>query len=165
MDMNINILSNSEVQTLNEIIENAQNIVICCHKSPDGDALGSSLGWANFLSSCGKASTIVAPDAYPDFLQWMPGANSIVRYDKHTEQATTLLQNADLMFCLDFNGSDRVDEMKDALDASPAKKVMIDHHLNPQDFCHTIVSHPEMCATSEVLCHLMEQMGIMDKML
>ena len=76
MDMNINILSNSEVQTLNEIIENAQNIVICCHKSPDGDALGSSLGWANFLSSCGKASTIVAPDAYPDFLQWMPGANT-----------------------------------------------------------------------------------------
>ena len=56
MDMNINILSNSEVQTLNEIIENAQNIVICCHKSPDGDALGSSLGWANFLSSCGKES-------------------------------------------------------------------------------------------------------------
>ena len=98
MDMNINILSNSEVQTLNEIIENAQNIVICCHKSPDGDALGSSLGWANFLSSCGKASTIVAPDAYPDFLQWMPGANSIVRYDKHTEQATIAVSSCKVIY-------------------------------------------------------------------
>ena len=72
MDMNINILSDSEVQTLNEIIENAQNIVICCHKSPDGDALGSSLGWANFLTVCGKSPTIVVPDAYPDFLQCIP---------------------------------------------------------------------------------------------
>ena len=91
MDMNINILSNSEVQTLNEIIENAQNIVICCHKSPDGDALGSSLGWANFLSSCGKASTIVAPDAYPDFLQWMPGRTVLC--------ATTNIQNKPPLYC------------------------------------------------------------------
>lgn len=164
MDMNINILSNSEVQTLNEIIENAQNIVICCHKSPDGDALGSSLGWANFLSSCGKASTIVAPDAYPDFLQWMPGANSIVRYDKHTEQATTLLQNADLVFCLDFNGSDRVDEMKDALDASPAKKVMIDHHLNPRMETILTVSHPNMSSTSELVFRIIWQLGKFEEM-
>ena len=164
MDMNINILSNSEVQTLNEIIENAQNIVICCHKSPDGDALGSSLGWANFLSSCGKASTIVAPDAYPDFLQWMPGANSIVRYDKHTEQATTLLQNADLVFCLDFNGSDRVDEMKDALDASPAKKVMIDHHLNPRMETVLTVSHPNMSSTSELVFRIIWQLGKFEEM-
>lgn len=65
MDMNINILSDSEVQTLNEIIENAQNIVICCHKSPDGDALGSSLGWANFLTVCGKSPTTLCPTPIP----------------------------------------------------------------------------------------------------
>lgn len=164
MDMNINILSDSEVQTLNEIIENAQNIVICCHKSPDGDALGSSLGWANFLTVCGKSPTIVVPDAYPDFLQWMPGANSIVRYDKHTEQATTLLQNADLVFCLDFNGSDRVDEMKDALEASPAKKVMIDHHLDPKMQTVLTVSHPNMSSTSELVFRIIWQLGKFDDM-
>ena len=158
MDMNINILSDSEVQTLNEIIENAQNIVICCHKSPDGDALGSSLGWANFLTVCGKSPTIVVPDAYPDFLQWMPGANAIVRYDKHTDQATTLLQNADLVFCLDFNGSDRVDEMKDALEASPAKKVMIDHHLDPKMQTVLTVSHPNMSSTSELVFRIIWQL-------
>ena len=164
MDMNINILSDSEVQTLNEIIENAQNIVICCHKSPDGDALGSSLGWANFLTVCGKSPTIVVPDAYPDFLQWMPGANAIVRYDKHTEQATTLLQNADLVFCLDFNGSDRVDEMKDALEASPAKKVMIDHHLDPKMQTVLTVSHPNMSSTSELVFRIIWQLGKFDDM-
>ena len=164
MDMNINILSDSEVQTLNEIIENAQNIVICCHKSPDGDALGSSLGWANFLTVCGKSPTIVVPDAYPDFLQWMPGANAIVRYDKHTEQATTLLQNADLVFCLDFNGSDRVDEMKDALEASPAKKVMIDHHLDPKMQTVLTVSHPNMSSTSELVFRIIWQLGKFDEM-
>ena len=164
MDMNINILSDSEVQTLNEIIENAQNIVICCHKSPDGDALGSSLGWANFLTVCGKSPTIVVPDAYPDFLQWMPGANAIVRYDKHTEQATALLQNADLVFCLDFNGSDRVDEMKDALEASPAKKVMIDHHLDPKMQTVLTVSHPNMSSTSELVFRIIWQLGKFDDM-
>ena len=164
MDMNINILSDSEVQTLNEIIENAQNIVICCHKSPDGDALGSSLGWAGFLTVCGKSPTIVVPDAYPDFLQWMPGANAIVRYDKHTEQATALLQNADLVFCLDFNGSDRVDEMKDALEASPAKKVMIDHHLDPKMQTVLTVSHPNMSSTSELVFRIIWQLGKFDEM-
>ena len=164
MDMNINILSDSEVQTLNETIEIAQNIVICCHKSPDGDALGSSLGWANFLTVCGKSPTIVVPDAYPDFLQWMPGANAIVRYDKHTEQATTLLQNADLVFCLDFNGSDRVDEMKDALEASPAKKVMIDHHLDPKMQTVLTVSHPNMSSTSELVFRIIWQLGKFDDM-
>ena len=136
MDMNINILSDSEVLTLNEIIENAQNIVICCHKSPDGDALGSSLGWANFLTVCGKSPTIVVPDAYPDFLQWMPGANA----------------------------SDRVDEMKDALEASPAKKVMIDHHLDPKMQTVLTVSHPNMSSTSELVFRIIWQLGKFDEM-
>jgi len=94
----------------------------------------------------------------------MPGANAIVRYDKHTEQATALLQNADLVFCLDFNGSDRVDEMKDALDASPAKKVMIDHHLDPKMQTVLTVSHPNMSSTSELVFRIIWQLGKFDEM-
>lgn len=157
--MNINILSASEADTLKEIINNAQNIVICCHKSPDGDALGSSLGWANFLLTNGKQSTIIVPDAYPDFLQWMPGVNNIVRFDKHTEKATELLYGADLIFCLDFNSSSRVDEMQSALDGSQAKKVMIDHHLDPKMETVLTVSHPDMSSTSELVFRIIWQLG------
>ena len=157
--MNINILSASEADTLRELINNAQNIVICCHKSPDGDALGSSLGWANFLLANGKQSTIIVPDAYPDFLQWMPGANNIVRFDKHTEKATGLLHDADLIFCLDFNSSSRVDEMQNALDGSQAKKVMIDHHLDPKMDTVLTVSHPDMSSTSELVFRIIWQLG------
>ena len=70
--MNLDILSQEDLHTLRSTIEASQNIVICCHKSPDGDAIGSSLAWANYLKSKGKAATVTIPDACPDFLQWLP---------------------------------------------------------------------------------------------
>lgn len=162
--MNIEILSNEELHALTEAINNASNIVICCHKSPDGDALGSSLGWAEVLRLCGKSANIIVPDAYPDFLQWLPGTERIVRYDKHTDKASAMLQDADLVFCLDFNSVDRVDEMKDALAASPAKKIMIDHHLDPQMDTILTVSHPQMSSTSELVFRIIWQMGKFEEM-
>ena len=132
MNMNIELLTEAEIATLRENITNANRIVICCHKSPDGDALGSSLAWAEYLRTQGKDPEIIVPDAYPDFLQWLPGSERIIRYDKHAaDKADALLKEAELIFCLDFNGTDRVDEMRDALEQSPASKIMIDHHLDP----------------------------------
>lgn len=162
--MNIDILSQEELQKLNETIDSAEHIVICCHKSPDGDALGSSLAWAEQLLSRGKTADIVVPDAFPDFLQWLPGTERIVRYDKHPEKAGELLSHADLIFCLDFNGSNRVDEMKDALEQSPARKVMIDHHLDPSMDTVLTVSHPNMSSTSELVFRIIWQMGSFEEM-
>ena len=80
--MNINILSDQQVETLRSAISQAGNIVICVHKSPDGDAIGSALGWAEFLRTMGKNPMITAPDAFPDFLKWLPFSDRVVRYDK-----------------------------------------------------------------------------------
>ena len=162
--MNIDILSQEELNRLNETIDSAEHIVICCHKSPDGDALGSSLGWAELLVSIGKTPNIVVPDAFPDFLQWLPGTERIVRYDKHPDKATELLNAADLIFCLDFNGADRVDEMKDALEQTTARKVMIDHHLDPSMDTVLTVSHPDMSSTSELVFRIIWQMGRFEAM-
>ena len=79
--MNINLLTETELTSLQQLIADANNIIVCCHKSPDGDAIGSSLGWAEYLRTLGKNPTVVVPDAYPDFLQWLPGTEKIVRYD------------------------------------------------------------------------------------
>ena len=129
--MDINLLTEQEAATLREMIAASQRIVICCHKSPDGDAIGSSLGWYWYLCSLGKEAQICVPDAMPDFLTWLPECHKVVRYDKHPEQVQQTFDEADLVFCLDFSRSDRVDEMEGVLTSTKAKMVVIDHHLAP----------------------------------
>ena len=163
--MKIELLSEAEIATLKENIDNSNRIVICCHKSPDGDALGSSLAWAEYLRTQGKEPDIIVPDAYPDFLQWLPGTERIIRYDKHAaDKADEMLQKADLIFCLDFNGTNRVDEMKYALEQSPAHKIMIDHHLEPSMDTVLTVSHPQMSNTSELVFRIIWQLGGFEEM-
>lgn len=163
--MKIELLSEAEIATLKENIDNSNRIVICCHKSPDGDALGSSLAWAEYLRTQGKEADIIVPDAYPDFLQWLPGSDRIIRYDKHAaDKADEMLQKADLIFCLDFNGTNRVDEMKYALEQSPAHKIMIDHHLDPSMDTVLTVSHPQMSSTSELVFRIIWQLGGFEEM-
>lgn len=149
---------------MREVIAASLNIVVTCHKSPDGDALGSSLAWAEYLRNEGKEPVVIVPDAYPDFLQWMPNTEKIIRYDKHPEKCDLLLKMADLIFCMDFNESGRTDNMQAAFDASQAKKVMIDHHLKPQIDTVLTISHPESSSTSELVFRIVWQLGAFEQM-
>ena len=162
--MNLEILSETEQNLLSQLIESAQHIVICCHKSPDGDAIGSSLAWAEYLRDRKKEPQIIIPDAFPDFLKWLPGIERIMRYDKHKEEADKIFAEADLIFCLDFNASTRVDDMQTALDASPAQKVMMDHHLNPTMDTALTISHTDMSSTCEIVFRVVWQLGGFDMM-
>lgn len=157
--MNINLLTEQEADRLRTYIDTSDKIVLCCHRSPDGDALGSVLGWADYLSSLGKLPIIIIPDAYPDFLAWLPGTERIVRYDKHKEWADELLADAQLTFCLDFNTPSRTDGMATTLVASQAKKIMIDHHLAPDMDTVMCISRPDACSTCELVFSLIWQLG------
>ena len=154
------ILTERQADLLKKLINESDTIVCTCHQSPDGDALGSCMGWADYLHQVyGKEVQIFVPDQFPDYLQWMPNSEKIIRYDKHREGCDWTLQHADLVFCLDFNTTSRVDEMKAALDASPAKKVLIDHHLGPDVQTVLTVSKPEASSTCELVFRLVWQLG------
>ena len=84
--MNLNILSDDQLAQLSQLISGAQNIIITCHTNADGDAIGSSLGWAEYLTAQGKDVTVIVPDQFPDFLMWMPNTEKIIRYDKHKDK-------------------------------------------------------------------------------
>ena len=157
--MNINILDNDQLALMDQLISDANTVLVVCHKSPDGDAIGSSLGWAEFMRLRGKDVTVIVPDQYPDFLKWLPNTDKIVRYDKHTDKCEMLFKIADLVFCLDFNTPSRVDEMQHALVNSPAKKVLIDHHLKPDVPADLVVSQPEASSTCELVFRIVWQMG------
>ena len=162
--MDINILTEEQVALMSHLISEASTILITCHKSPDGDAMGSSLGWAEYLRSLGKEAIVIVPDQYPNFLSWLPNTEKIVRYDKHKDKCNMLFKIADLVFCLDYNTPSRVEEMEQALVASPAPRVLIDHHLNPDVPAVLTISHPEASSTSELIFRIVWQLGAFNQM-
>ena len=158
------IMTERECSQLHSLINNAETIVLCCHVNADGDALGSMLGWTEVLKEMGKEPLMVAPDQYPDYLQWLPNTEKIVRYDKRKDYVDTVLKIADLVFCLDFNTLSRTDTMAEAIEKSPAQKVLIDHHLDPGVDAVLTISHPEMSSTSELVFRIVWQMGLFERM-
>ena len=157
--MNIDIIPQDQLARLSQLISDAETILITSHKSPDGDAIGSSLGLADYLRHLGKEPVVIVPDQYPDFLMWLPNTEKIIRYDKQRDKADLLFKIADLVFCLDYNAPSRVDEMEQSLVSSPATRVLIDHHLNPDVAADLIISEPEASSTCELVFRLVWQMG------
>lgn len=152
------IIDEKAVGRIRDLLIRSERVVITCHLTPDGDAIGSSLGLFHTLCAIGKNVNVVTPDMVPKSLLFLPGAKDAVAFTRHEEFATRLLADADLIFCLDFNESRRVDRMENALLDAKAPKVLIDHHLNPGDFADVTISHPESSSTSmlvfRVLCRL-----------
>lgn len=165
------ILDNEQFSLLQSRLSEARKVVCVCHVNPDGDALGSTLALAAWMKQMGKECQVVVPNRFPDFLRWMPGVHEIVRHDKHPETARNLLREADFIWVCDMSQSSRALEMEDVLNecASRDEKslfmVLVDHHLSPQEgFCHLQISYPEMCATCEVVCHLLWQWGRLEQL-
>lgn len=156
------VILQANIDKVETYFERAGKLVIVTHVSPDGDALGSSLGLYHFLSSQGKTVNVIVPNAFPDFLRWMPGAKDIIRYDKYAEFADKLIGEADVICCLDFNALSRIDKMSKVVDEAPGRKVMVDHHLDPEPFCNVTISHPEISSTSELVFRLICRMGCFD---
>ena len=162
--MNINILSEAELKQLRSIIAAAADIVIIGHVNPDGDAIGSTLAWTNYLQSEGKSVSLIVPDKYPDFLNWLPNTDKILRHDKHPEKTELLVATADLIFCLDLNTLSRTEALADHIASAKAAKVLIDHHPNPDDLFNLTISHPEMSSTSELVFRLVWQLGAFERL-
>lgn len=159
------IITREELDRLESLIRASETIIITCHQNPDGDALGSSLAWAEVLKThYGKMPQVFVPDLYPDFLMWLPNTDKIIRYDKHRDGCDFELAHADLVFCLDFNTASRTAEMEQSLRQSKAPKVLIDHHLEPDIETVLTVSHPEASSTSELVFRLVWQLGAFEEM-
>src|SRR5476651_391675 len=140
-----------DLAALTELLASPQKIVITTHHKPDGDAMGSSLGLYNYLIQQGHHATVVAPTDYPDFLSWMPGNDGVIIYTEQPEKAATLIANAALIFCLDFNALGRINEMGALVGESKAYKIMIDHHLDPEDFDDYRHWNINACATAQLI--------------
>ena len=159
-----NIMTEGECSTLRSLLSQSETIVLCCHQNADGDAVGAVLGMGELLRMLGKEPLMVVPDQYPDYLQWLPNTEKIVRYDKRRDYVDMVLKIADLVICLDFNTLARTDQMQDALQASPAKKLLIDHHPDPDIEAVVKVSRPQASSTCELVFRVVWQLGLFDQL-
>lgn len=157
-----NIFDTTELAQLKAFIDEGSVFVLTCHTGPDGDALGSTLGLAHYLKALGKEAIVTVPDAYPDFLAWMPDSQEVLRFDKHREKAELMIGMADVIFAMDYNALSRVDDMGAMIAKSKAKKVLIDHHLQPESFCDVTFSYPQLSSTCEVVFRLIVAMDNYD---
>lgn len=147
-----------KLEQLSKLLDSPKRIVIVPHKNPDGDALGSCLGLSSFLQQKGHEATVVSPNDYPNFLKWMPGEATVLKFDQNQEQAQTLLDAAELIFTLDFNSFSRVGAMEPALSKATAEFVMIDHHQQPDDYAAYTESNVNMSSTAEMIYQFIDRL-------
>lgn len=152
----------NDISRLRRLVDSANSVAITAHMTPDGDAIGSALGLCHVLGNLGKDAKVVVPDRPSLQLKFLPGFKYIETYSENPDFAASLLQSADMIFCLDYNEPTRIDRMAPALEAATAPKVLIDHHLHPADFCQIAFSRPEMSSTCELLFHVLCAMELYD---
>lgn len=140
-------------------ILSSKNIIITTHKSPDGDAIGSSLGLYHFLKKFDLNVTIIVPDSFPSFLNWMEGTSEIVIHEKNEAFSTRLIESSDLAFSLDYNGLNRIGEMGKILGNSKSYKILIDHHQNPESFADFSFVDTDCSSTSQLIYEFIEKLG------
>lgn len=149
----------AQIEEIKALLNEPKKICIVPHHKPDGDALGASLAMYQWLIQMKHIVRVVSPSDFPDFLAWMPGSSGVIDFLNNQKAAAETLNNAELIFCLDFNEPGRTEKMKDVLLQAPAKKILIDHHLSPQPFCDYTFSFPAACATSELVYHFICRAG------
>lgn len=159
-----NIIDERLVKESFALINNAKCIFLCGHVSPDGDAVGSTLAFTDYLQSQGKQVTVAYPNSYPDFLANLPHASEALFYDKDKDKINEAVASADLVCLLDFNAISRLDTMAESVQNSSAKRLMIDHHLSPSAECDVTISYPTMSSTCELLFYLLYNWGAFDTM-
>ena len=139
------------IAALKTLLAEPKNIVITTHHKPDGDAMGSSLGLYNYLLQKGHHVHVITPTDYPIFLHWLPNNGEVLIYTDKVAESKQLVADADLIFCLDFNALSRINELGECVAASAAKKVMIDHHLDPEDFDDYRLWNVNACSAAQLV--------------
>lgn len=157
------MFSKETINQLKQLLDNAQHVVLTSHARPDGDAIGSSLGMYHFLQSKGLTVTSISPDEVPEYLRFLPGATNIIDATEQPAVAAEALASADVIFCLDYSAINRIDALATPLLAAEAPRVLVDHHLGPEDFFQLRFHDTVASSTCELVYLMIEDLGELDR--
>jgi phosphoesterase RecJ-like protein len=150
------------IDEIGGLLGTVDNIVLIPHVNADGDAVGSSMGLCRVLKNAGKNAVVVSPTDYPEFLKWIDGTENLLVHENEPEKCLTALEDADLIFYLDFNDVKRTGDLEEHLNKFSSKKVLIDHHPNPNGFADYILSYPDASSTAELVYDFIEETGLIE---
>ena len=152
-------IAKDKIDDLRAMLENPCRVVILSHTNPDGDAIGSSLAWAEVLKRHDHEVTCIIPNKYPYYLDFMPGIEGMLIYKNEEQRAKTAVKDADIIFCLDFHTMTRLDGLGDIIDSNQhAKRILIDHHLDPSEDFDLMLSYPKASSTCYLVARIVESM-------
>ena len=157
------IIDKKESKALLKMLEESERVVLTCHVRPDGDAIGSTLGLYHLLKSMGKEATVIVPDKAPQNLSFLPGFKEIAVFTSHKDFCEKTVEKANLIICCDFNIPSRQDDLAPLIQNANCRKVLIDHHTEPEKFTDLIFSFPRMSSTCELVFRIIAAMGLYDK--
>ncbi len=152
-------MKEQDIQAIKQLLATPKKIAIIPHRSPDGDAMGSTLGLYHFLLKNNHYPVVVSPNEFPEFLAWMPGSETVKIFEKDKKNCAQILQEAELVFTLDFNALHRVGEMEKVLEKLTVPFIMIDHHQSPDDYAAVTYSDTDFGSTCEMLYHFISSLG------
>lgn len=147
------------IDGLKELLSSPKKILITTHHKPDADALGSSLALQGYLLKKGHIVSVVTPSDYPDFLNWMSGNDGVLIYEGNEAKANKLVEESEIIFCLDFNALSRINKFGESVKNSKAIKVLIDHHLEPENFADYTFSEISAAATAQLIYGIITALG------
>lgn len=160
-----NIFSEAQIELLKSILDSSESIVLTCHKSPDGDAVGATMGFCQVLKQLGKKARVVVPNTPADNLRFLPQSDTIMCADEAEEAALAeVFAQADLLLCMDYNDAKRTQGLCPYIEQSTAKKVLIDHHMFPKHFCDLEFSFPDLSSTCELAFRMVMALGLEEKL-
>ncbi len=157
------VMNKEDIQEVKALLSSPQKIVIIPHKNPDGDAIGSTLGLFHFFKNQGQEAVVIAPNDFPKFLKWMPAQEKIINFEKNKLTAKRHIDDATLIFTLDFNHFSRVGDMQESLEKANGTFIMIDHHQEPDDYATVTYSDVSMSSTCEMVYNFIEAINGISK--
>lgn len=149
-------MTSQDIIKIKELLSSPKKIIITTHRSPDADAIGSSLGMWHFLKKKKHDVIVITPNAYPEFLHWLPGHRGVIKYEEKKKDAKKLVKGAELIFCLDYNALKRMEEFGEVVGDSKAIKILIDHHQQPEDFPDYTFSDVTASSTAQLVYRFLE---------
>jgi phosphoesterase RecJ-like protein len=146
------VLKRQDILRIKELLRRPKDIVILVHYNPDGDALGAALALSMYLKQKNHHVRVISPNAFPEFLQWMPQSENILLATQKLDYCQEIIRNTDVIFCVDFNASNRVGLLQQVLESTKSIKIIIDHHVDPSDIFDIYYSVSEnISSTSELI--------------
>ena len=159
-------MKKEDIQSIAQLLSTPKKIAIIPHRSPDGDAMGSTLALYHFLLKLSHQPIVIAPNEFPEFLAWLPGSDAVLIYENEKTNSAKILQESELIFTLDFNALHRTGEMENVLKELKAPFIMIDHHQSPANYATYTYSDTDFGSTCEMIYNFisfLEKKSLIDK--